>query len=801
MTDSSGVSASHESLVEALAGDALPTEQRRHVEQLLEQSQSLRELYRRLTENRFPDIANYTIIGQVGKGGFGVVYKAIHHAKERVEALKVLFSKTPLLTSYFENEVHLIAKLRHPNIATLFEAQLASPPLFYTMEFVEGQRLNEYIKHHEVSLAQRIEMIRAVALALDYAHRQGVVHRDIKPQNILIDDQGQPHIVDFGIAKRLGLVEPPGASAESAREGAIGTLGYIAPEQVNRGATDARADVFALGALLFHCVTGEPARYARDPKRVLTLLRERRVSEPEGLAAIISRCIAESPDERYSSARALADDLDNYLTGRQTAAQGRPSLWRRARRVSALVVRRYPLPVRFAALAFLALLLTPVYDAAGMRIDTGGTTPDQTVLVAFSDKTEAEIKAGRLGADIKGIGQFGEERRVLRALHGRLLARLARGHPRVVALDFYFPKCSDWDQQFAAGARALAPTPVFIGADSFDVNGAPRCCPEILDAVRGVGVLVSVTPDKTSGQYEYVAAILRGFEEPIPALTTLAFGGFRFSDSDISLKVVETDDPARLQIRYRKRAVGNVEEQRFRTQFDSVPVERLQRVSDKQDWSPARFFGQTPWLRPGDVAVHCRVPAQTNEYWRRNTVAYEDVFTASDDELQSWFGGRAVVIGQTVPGSDEFAGIHGEKIFGCQVHADVLNHLLGPRAVVQLANHAVAWRVLLWCALGGVLVMFVPLPSTRAVFSTLLVSLAVCGVCMVVGFAFAFAASARWTVELGVGLSVLVASAALAFALRFLGERQSRLAPAAITLATEETSTTLASTMPAQAPQ
>lgn len=797
MTDSSGVSASSQSLVEALARDALPLEERRRAEQLLEQSQALREFYRGLTGSRFPEIPNYTIIGQVGKGGFGVVYKAIHHAKERVEALKVLFSKTPLLTSYFENEVHLIAKLRHPNIATLFEAQLASPPLFYTMEFVEGQRLNEYIKHHEVSLAQRVELIRAVALALDYAHRQGVVHRDIKPQNILIDDQGQPHIVDFGIAKRLGLAESAPTS-EAGREGAIGTLGYIAPEQVNRGATDARADVFALGALLFHCVTGEPARYARDPARVQSLLRERRVSEPEGLAAIIGRCVAESPEQRYPSARAFSDDLDNYVSGRQTAAQGRPSLWRRGTRVASLVLRRYPLAVRFAALAALVALLTPVYDAAGMRIDTGGETPDQTILIGFTEKTEEAIKSGRLGKDIPGIGLDVGARYSLRALHGQLLKRLARSEARVVAFDLYFPKCTDWDDAFVEGVQAMQPIPVFIGADSFDINGIPRCCPKIRDSVRGVGSLVAVNPDMARGQYEYVSAVMRGFEEPIPALTTLAYGGFRFADSDLALKVVETEDPARVEIRYRKRAVGNSDEQRFRTQFDSLPVERLQRVSEDASWTPASLFGQTPSLRPGDIAVHGRVPARSNEYWRRNTIEYADVFTASDDELRSWFGGKAVVIGQMVPGKDQFRGALGESVFGCQVHADVLNHLLGPRAVAQLAEHAVAWRILFWSALGAVVVVLLPLPSARAVTSTLLGCAALSLGCIVLGFWIAFEASARWSVELGVGLSVFVAALALAYALRFLGERQTLLAPAAITLATEDASTTLASTMPAQ---
>src|SRR6185436_6754355 len=132
-------------LLDALAAGGLEGDARRHAEELLGTSEAARDYFRRLTAPRFPQIANYTIIAQIGKGGFGVVYKAIHHATERVEALKVLFAKTPLLTSYFENEVHLIARLRHPNIATLYDAQLSTPPLYYTMDFVEGERLNDYV--------------------------------------------------------------------------------------------------------------------------------------------------------------------------------------------------------------------------------------------------------------------------------------------------------------------------------------------------------------------------------------------------------------------------------------------------------------------------------------------------------------------------------------------------------------------------------------------------------------------------------------------------------------------------------
>jgi hypothetical protein len=221
-------------LVAALARGELPADQRRRVERLLEWSEPCRELFRQLTSGRFPSIPNYTILEQVGQGGFGVVYKAIHHAKQRTEALKVLFGRTPLLTSYFENEVRLISHLQHPHIATLYEAQLATTPPYYTMEFVEGERLNEYLRTHNVSLARRIEIIRTVALAIGYAHDRGVVHRDIKP--ISGSPSGSPGKKGLARRSRTGLHsratprrrwEPWASSHPSRSTGSRSTVGPI----------------------------------------------------------------------------------------------------------------------------------------------------------------------------------------------------------------------------------------------------------------------------------------------------------------------------------------------------------------------------------------------------------------------------------------------------------------------------------------------------------------------------------------------------------------------------------------------
>jgi Protein kinase domain len=490
-------------LIALLAQGQLSRDQQRRAEELLERSDAAREYLRALTVTQFPQIPNYTIIEQVGKGGFGVVYKAVHHATERIEALKVLFSKTPLLASYFQNEVHSIARLRHPNIATLYDAQLSAPPLYYTMDFVHGERLNDFLKRADLTLGRRIGIVRQVALAIGYAHSQGVVHRDIKPQNILVDPLMEPHIVDFGIARRLGLDEQLGGQA-SLPEGPVGTLGYIAPEVLSGGTIDGRADIFALGALLFHCITLEPARLARDAKLREQLLRERRVTQVADLSAIIGRCVNVAPDGRYANCTELVDDLDRYLAGKTISARRDPSWRNRAARVLALTLRNHPIPVRVALVVASALFMALLFEMIGVTIQREPATPRQEAVrvIAFDEATLNAVDAGTLCGDIPGIAEASQNPLTRRAVDGCLMGRLAQAgvRARVVALDYYYtptPARPEMDREFVRGALALREigVPVVIGATVFDVNGEAKVSEDFRNAVHGIGTLINTTAD------------------------------------------------------------------------------------------------------------------------------------------------------------------------------------------------------------------------------------------------------------------------------------------------------------------
>lgn len=755
--------------VEALARGDLAGPELARAQRLLESSRDCREYFRGLTAGLYPDLPNYTVVEQVGTGGFGVVYKAIHHTKERTEAVKVLFSKTPLITSYFQNEVHLIARLRHPNIATLFEAHLDAPPLYYAMEFVEGQRLNDYLRTRPVPLAERITLLRTVALALEYAHAQGVLHRDIKPQNIIVDAAGQPHLVDFGIAKRLELAEDAARRGGAAEPdpGPVGTLGYISPEQIRGDPLDARADIYSLGALLFYVVTGEPARQAKDSARCRKLLRQRRVSEPEALAAIIARCVEDAPADRYGSCAALVADLGNYLEGRAVAARVNPSWLERGARIAALLNRNYPIALRVAVLVLVALGLGYVFLELESRSRTWAVDSDNTRIISFNSETREAIQSGRLAGLAPGLDA--RNPKSWRVLHGALLEKLSEAYPLVVTLDYYFPdEQPRYDAALIRGIRAVR-CPVIVGANKFDVNGEPKLAASIREAVHGYGTLAGAKPDSHANEYEIPGAMQRGFETPIPGLAVAAFAAARFPDCTVDLKV----EFPKLQLRYKQRSFESGT-RRFRAQIDEIPLHERRRTDSMLVSADAE---EAPELTRDDVPYMIRVVAEPIDEWRDRIIPYHDVLTADEMQLRRWFSGKAIVVGQMIPPRDQWPTRSGDLIFGCQIHAQAIDQLLGEQFNSRYFWPELRWRTLLWAAAAGLAVTARQPQHTPSLRGLLLG----CGLAIATGLCgavyVAMALTQPWQVEIGIALTTLLVAFGAAYLLKGLRLRQLELAP------------------------
>jgi len=275
-------------------------------------------------------IAHFRVLGQLGQGGMGVVYRAEDEKLRRQVALKVLpeaVANDEERRTRFLREARSAAAINHPNIATIYEVDEIDGRVFIAMELVEGGTLRARLAKGAVTVSEVVRLARGIARGLARAHARGVVHRDLKPDNVMLTEEGEPKILDFGLAKLREERDAPGPTqleqAETAsqvtHEGRLlGTPGYMSPEQARARPVDARTDVFAMGVVLYEMLTGElPFRgestmdmlmaIARDPHRPV---RERNPDVPESLAAVVDKCLAKAPEDRYPSARELAEALE-----------------------------------------------------------------------------------------------------------------------------------------------------------------------------------------------------------------------------------------------------------------------------------------------------------------------------------------------------------------------------------------------------------------------------------------------------------------------------------------------------------
>jgi len=751
----------HRAAIEALAQDELSGAERDQAERHLERCEPCRTHFRQQTVYRFPRIRNYTIVAELGRGGFGVVYKALHHSKERWEALKLLFGKTAQRTAYFENEVRLIAKLRHPNIATLYEANLHTTPLCYAMEFVQGQQLDDYFRCHEVSLEQRIELVKAVAAAVGYAHHQGVIHRDLKPQNILIDPQGQPRIVDFGIAKRLVVEtaeDEPADAAPHSPEGALGTYGYIAPEQLAGQSVDSRADVYSLGALLFHLITGQRARFAPQADRLREVLHERKVSRADDLAAIIACCVRPAPEQRYPTCEALVQDLDNYLAGEAILARGPSTPGYRVARVAALVLRNHPLPVQVVAVLLVACLMVLIFWLNGAQWLSVGSGRGDVALVAVTSDTLGALRAGRIGSDCPGLDAANPKS--YRLLYGRLMEKLADAQPSVVVWDYYFPDCQPaFDAGFLRGVQAVQ-APVIVGNHTPDLNAEPVLCPDYRAAIHGWGTISGTQPGRLEQDVYVPLAVQRALNPPVPSLALAAYAAARHPDCDVEIRV----HAGRLDLHYRKRQVAG--ESRWPYPAEPIPILKAEVAGT-----------HPPGLEPNDRCSFARFSVETVPDWVKNAIPFEAVLAADGAQLRHWFAGRAVLIGQMVAGQDQHQLTSGELVFGCQVQAMVLKDLFSGTQFYPFTGPKLVLLVGICCVSAALLVHLPKVRKTWPIGALNVAAVTVFFATLAAALVVSPVVEQQWAVGIAVAVCALLASGAISLLIRLSHQRQLHLVP------------------------
>jgi serine/threonine protein kinase len=486
----------------------------------------------------WPVVPGYEILGELGRGGMGVVYKARQTSLKRLVALKLIRDgalATPQELARFRIEAEAAARMRHPNIVQIYEAGEYDGRPFFAMELVEGGSLDQLLAGRSVPPTQAAELVRTLALAVQHAHDQKVVHRDLKPANILLqrtEDRGQktdsrgdpssssvlcplssvlsPKVSDFGLAKRLDS----DSTAFTQNGAVLGTASYMAPEQAAGRVREIgpAVDVYALGAILYALLTGRPP-FAGDSwnQTIQQVLNDEpapptrlHAGVPRDLETVCLKCLEKEPPRRYASARELADDLGRFLEAKPVAAVP-PSEAERLARLAARdgyqiagEIGRGPRSTVYRA------LYGPLKQPVALKVFPAGTCTRDEWDVRL--RRAAELWTGLVHPHIVPVQRAGwwDGAPYLAGEyvpHGSLAAQIARQRypiPQALALVEKLAETVGYVHRQGAVHGNLKPSNVLLAAD-----GIPR----LVDFLPPVGLVRNPLPtdDDDAGSVGYLA--------------------------------------------------------------------------------------------------------------------------------------------------------------------------------------------------------------------------------------------------------------------------------------------------------
>ena len=420
----------------------------------------------------------YVVEARLGRGGMGAVFLATHERLGRKAALKVVapeLADDDEFRARFLRESELAASLDHPNVIPIYDAGELDGVLYLAMRYVDGPSLQARLRGGPLSPEETSEIVRQIAGALDAAHGAGLVHRDVKPANILLAEPGgQAYLCDFGLARRT--------SSEGATQTGffLGTVDYCAPEQIEGGPVDGRADVYALGGVRYHCLAGQPP-YVRssefavlqahldDPPPAPSAVR---AGLPPGIDTVVATAMAKRPEERYATAGSLAAALSDALAGREAATTRMARMPGRSRRPGRRTLAIVGALVAFALAVSAAVFLATRDSSSNTPVATGPSAAERT----FVDRVENVLEqssAGRreIGAALtagfacsipadaaaRRIGSVADNRQSILGPLGSFDAPTAHADEVVTLLQTGLQHSIEADRHYRDGFLAVAP--------------------------------------------------------------------------------------------------------------------------------------------------------------------------------------------------------------------------------------------------------------------------------------------------------------------------------------------------------
>lgn len=674
-----------------------------HLDRHLRMCGTCRDLYFSLIHKPYtPQIPQCHIVGEIGRGRFGVVYKAWWvREKPEVIALKLLHSFGEMERNRFEREISVLSHLHSPGIVRCRDSGGMGDARYFIMDYVSGVHLDDYVRRADLELNGKLEVLRKVCLAVADAHAAGVIHRDLKPRNILIDDSGQPHILDFGICSVSGVDWTSWADGTITLPGdIIGTLKYMSPEQAWGGGVadnvNQATDLWALGIMLYEIVTNGDYPYSlkssRDkpaPEALLDRIRREIPRMPDlsqiprghDLEILIERCLTWEPQRRLASAAALANDLQRFMVGEPVLTRGH-GRWYRIRRVAvgAATRSRAPFYTVFVALTLAGVSLAALVSGAGWRVTGSGyAAPAQTPHLERTSPASDLVRVIGIGdeslskvppwAEQMGLDAVTDNVTSWRAVHGRLMERLARAGPAAVIWDYYFRTPQPGDQQFAAGVRTLeaAAVPTVLAARTFDAAGRPDISPTLLSALNGTGRFGAILArDMVQRSGEFVVAVKRPDNTVLPSVTLVALAGILRPAA--GLEAAWYGDQKSIDMLY-----------------ETTPGSYL-RQRDRMDLTRVVPAGAPdPAVSTGDKLGCVDFRLAPSHEWQKRTLAYESLLSMTDEQLRTVARGKVLIFGDVRSARSGFAadrhpvkyatGIE-DSVPGCYLLADAMTGMM-----------------------------------------------------------------------------------------------------------------------------